>query len=156
MTQFARVLDFDSGVAMIVTDLHGEGHAYDQIKSTFLELRREGKADRLILCGDLIHGYRESYNDDSLRMMLDVMRMQKDFGSDTVTMLMGNHEMPHVYNITLEKGHHEFTARFEESLSQSGKRDEVLAFLKHLPIYARTKAGVLISHARRDSCCDEC
>lgn len=147
MTQYARGVDFDSGVAMIVTDLHGEGEVYDQLKSTFLELRRDGKADRLILCGDLLHGYRESYNDDSLRMILDVMRMQKDFGSDTVTMLMGNHEMPHVYNITLAKGSHEFTARFEEALSHSGKRDEVLTFLKSLPIYVRTKAGVLISHA---------
>jgi hypothetical protein len=145
--QGARVVDFDSGVAMVVTDLHGEGEVYDHLKSTFLELRRDGKVDRLIFCGDLIHGYRESYVDDSLRMILDVIRLQKEFGSDVVTMLIGNHEMPHIYNITLAKGSHEFTGRFEESLSHSGKRDEVLAFLKCCPIYVRTKAGVLITHA---------
>ena len=145
--QDARVVDFDSGVAMVVTDLHGEGEVYDHLKSMFLELRQQGKVNRLIICGDLIHGYRESYVDNSLRMILDVMRMQKDFGSDVVTMLIGNHEMPHIYNITLAKGSHEFTGRFEEALSQSGKRDEVLDFLKRCPIYARTKAGVLITHA---------
>ena len=48
-------------------------------------------------------------------------------GADTIVMLMGNHEMPHVYNVTLMKGHHEFTAPFEEALSKSNKRDEVLA-----------------------------
>lgn len=147
MTQFARAVDFDSGKAMVITDLHGEGEAYDRLKSTFLELKAQGKADKLVICGDLIHGYRESYNDDSLRMLLDVMRMQREYGADTVVMLMGNHEMPHVYNITLSKGHHEFTAPFEEALSKSNKRDEVVTFLKSLPFFVRTKAGVLITHA---------
>jgi hypothetical protein len=147
LTQFARAVDFDSGIAMIVTDLHGEGEAYERLKATFLDLKAQGKADRLIFCGDLIHGYRESYNDDSLRMLLDVMRMQKEYGADTIVTLMGNHELPHVYNVTLMKGHHEFTAPFEAALSKSNKRDEVFAFLKDLPFFVRTKAGVLICHA---------
>lgn len=147
MTQYPRAVDFDSGIAMIVTDLHGEGDAYDRLKSTFLELRRQGQADYLIICGDLIHGYGAAHEDASLRMILDVMWLQKEFGSDAVTMLMGNHEMPHVYSVTLAKGNLEFTSRFEEALVHSGRREEVLAFLKSLPFFARTKAGVLISHA---------
>jgi hypothetical protein len=60
---------------------------------------------------------------------------------------MGNHEMPHIYNITLSRGNEEFTAPFEKMLTQTGKRDEVYAFFRSLPFYVRTKAGVLLTHA---------
>jgi hypothetical protein len=141
------MVTFDTGIAMVVTDLHGEGDVYDRLKSNFLELRRAGQVDRLIICGDLIHGYRESYEDDSLRMVLDVMHLQKEFGADVVTLLMGNHEMPHVYSVPFAKGNLEFTARFEEALVHSSQHDAVMGFLKGLPFYACTQGGVLISHA---------
>lgn len=146
MIQYPRLRHFDDGIAMVVTDLHGEGDAFDHIMQTFFDLREAGQADRLILCGDLIH-IRRSVPDDSLRMMLEVIKWQKELGEDTITMLMGNHEMPHVYNITLSKGYDEFTGPFEKALTQSGTRDEVYAFLRGLPFYATTNAGVLISHA---------
>ncbi len=147
MIQHPRAVDFEVGKALIVTDLHGEGAAYDHIRDTFLAMHAAGRADRLIICGDLIHGYGDEADDQSLRMILDVMRLQHEMGKDTIVMLMGNHEMPHVYNIVLSKGHLEFTSRFEQSLTRSGKRDEVMEFIYDLPLYARTKAGVLITHA---------
>lgn len=145
--QFPRAVDFDSGIAMVVTDLHGSGDVYDHLRDTFLDLREKGEVDRLILCGDLIHGNGSEAEDDSLRMILDVMRLQDELGKDTVTMLMGNHEMPHVYNFVLSKGRMEYTSRFEHSMTESGKRDEIMAFLYGLPFCVRTKAGVYICHA---------
>ena len=73
---------------MVVTDLHGEGEAFDHIMQTFFLLLEEGKADRLILCGDLIH-IRRAAPDDSLRMMLEVIQWQKKLGDDSILMLMG-------------------------------------------------------------------
>jgi hypothetical protein len=145
--QFPRAVDFDRGVAMVITDLHGSGDVYNHLRDTFLDFREKGETDRLILCGDLIHGNGPESEDDSLRMILDVICLQNELGKDTVTMLMGNHEMPHVYNFILSKGRMEYTSRFEQAMAKSGKRDEIMAFLYELPFCVRTKAGVYICHA---------
>ncbi len=151
---YPKAIDFESGLAMIVTDLHGNGKVYNHIRDTFLKLHKLGEVDRLIICGDLIHGYGDEAEDASLPMLLDVMSLQQQMGNDTVIMLMGNHEMPHVYSIPLSKGNNVFTPRFERALVELDRdpnaqytRADVLTFLKSLPFVVRTKAGVLITHA---------
>lgn len=143
--QHSRAVDFDDGVAMVVTDLHGHGDIFDHLIEKFLRLRDLGLVDRLILCGDLIHAYQPA--DDSLRMILETMRWQQDLGAGVVTLLMGNHELPHVYSITLSKGSREFTAPFERAMVKSGQREAIMDFLLGLPMAARTQAGVFITHA---------
>lgn len=149
-----RVLDIDSGVAMIVTDLHGEGKVYRHLRDKFIALQTHRITDRFILCGDLIHGYGSEDADESLDMLLDVMRLQEEMGRERVILLLGNHEMPHIYSITLSKGSIEFTPRFEAALAKLDqlprahyRRKDVIHFLMGLPFYVRTKAGVLITHA---------
>lgn len=151
---YPRAVDFDSGKAMVVTDLHGNGQVYNRVRDTFLKLHQAGEVDRLIICGDLIHGYGDEVHDASLPMLLDVMHLQTKLGRNTVVMLMGNHEMPHVYSIPLSKGHQVFTPRFERAMvnlnrntSVRYRREDVINFLKSLPFMVRTKAGVLITHA---------
>lgn len=151
---YPRAIDFETGKAMVVTDLHGNGKTYNHIRDTFLQLHKAGEVDRLIICGDLIHGYGDEAEDASLPMLLDVMNLQQQLGRDTVVMLMGNHEMPHVYSIPLSKGHITFTPRFERALVELDRdpnagfnRTDVMTFLKSLPFIVRTKAGVLITHA---------
>lgn len=146
---YKRVVNVDSGTAMIVTDLHGHGETFDRIKAIFLRGLQTGKMDRLIIAGDLIHGYGREDDDDSLRMLLNVIEMQEQLGSDKVVMLLGNHEMPHIYSVPLTKGNIEFSPRFEHALTQSDAkvRDSVLSFLRSLPFYVSTAAGVLITHA---------
>lgn len=144
--QHTRAIDLNSGTAMVVTDLHGVGSAFDQTVETFTTLRNAGKADHLIICGDLIHGYGDAKDDHSLRMLSEIHQMQTELGRETVILLMGNHEMPHVYGVSLMKGKLEFTPRFEAALSMSGKRDKLMAFLRSLPFCVRTKAGVLMTH----------
>ncbi len=151
---YPKAIDFKSGKAIVVTDLHGNGQIYNHIRDTFLKLHASGEVDRLIICGDLIHGYGNEAEDSSLPMLLDVMSLQKTHGADTVVMLMGNHEMPHIYSIVLSKGSQTFTPRFEHALAKLDsnpnakyKRSDVITFLKSLPFVIRTKAGVLITHA---------
>lgn len=151
---YPRAIDFDSGKAMVVTDLHGNGRVYNHVRDTFLKLYEKGEVSRLIICGDLIHGYGDETTDASLPMMLDVMSLQERLGCDAIVMLMGNHEMPHVYSIPLSKGQTVFTPRFEQALANLDRdpqtkyaRSDVITFLKSLPFVVRTKAGVLITHA---------
>lgn len=140
-----RFLNLTGGVAMIVTDLHGDRAAFDRCLAHFQDRYARGEVQRLILLGDLIHSYGPPDGDASLSMVLDVMQLQADLGPDTVIMLLGNHEMPHIYGVTLAKGEREFTPRFEHALGEH--REAVLSFFRRLPFYARTAAGVLLGHA---------
>lgn len=151
---YQRVLHLTSGVALVVTDLHGAGAAYERIRDDFLRHYQAGQVQRLIFCGDLIHGYGSAADDASLPMLLDVMRLQRELGRETVILLLGNHEMPHIYGIHLSKGDVDFTPRFEAALTaldvqpiHGQRRADVLAFLRSLPLYVSTQAGVLLTHA---------
>ncbi len=138
---------------MVITDLHGNGGVWQRLRDEFLRAHEAGEVQRLIMCGDLIHSNSPDF-DDSLSMVLDVMRLQADLGPDTIVMLCGNHEMPHIYGMTLARGDHEYTPPFEAALVQLDQDDsipqsraDVIDFLASLPFYAFTAAGVLIAHA---------
>jgi hypothetical protein len=148
-----RVVDWQDGVAMVLTDLHGVGDVYFRLRDQFLVAYGRGDVQRLVICGDLIHTTDGALPDDSLQMILDVMRLRAEFGADAVMLLLGNHELPHIYSLELARGDVEFTPRFEAALTDLDqqhsvyKRDDVLRFLRSLPFYARTAAGVTLSHA---------
>ncbi len=145
-----RILDLMSGVTMVVSDLHGDRDAFARHIGRFLQLRSRDKVDRLLLLGDLIHNPGPEQDDASLQMVFDVMRMRSALGNDAVVMLLGNHEMPHLYSISLQRGNLEYTPRFEKALSASGRRAEVLDFFDSLPFYVRTAGGVTFTHAGPD------
>ena len=140
----SRVLDLTSGVAMIVTDLHGDFDLYRRYRDRFLQLHAWGFAQTLVFCGDLIHSDGPAHEDRSLQIVLDVLSLQERLGSDLVV-LLGNHEMPHIYGVTLARGDIDYTPRFEAAMG--AHRAAILALFKRLPFYARTQAGVMIAHA---------
>lgn len=140
-----RFVNLTGGTAMIVSDLHGDRDAFHRYLTRFRRLHQSGEAQRLIFLGDLIHGYGPASSDASLSMVLDLIAIQREVGSDTVLMLLGNHEMAHIYGISLAKGEVEFTSRFEHALGQH--RQAVLAFFDSLPLYVRTAAGVILTHS---------
>jgi hypothetical protein len=149
-----RVIDLDSGTIMVVTDLHGAWDVYRRLRDRFLEGHRRGEIDRLVICGDLIHSEGPEETDSSLDMLLDVMALQSEFGSDTIIMLLGNHEMPHIYGLSLAKGAIQYTPRFEASLTRLDqyfhslyRRRNVVDFLASAPFFVRTRGGVLLTHA---------
>ena len=146
---YLRVLDFDQGVAMIVSDLHGDWRGYCYYRDLFLARQHQGRVQRLILCGDLIHREQEDQPDGSLAMVEDIMRLQNFYGPEVVVMLAGNHEIPHVYGMPLFRKNRQCTPPFEAALVEAGpeRREAVIAFFDSLPFYVRTAAGVLITHA---------
>ena len=130
---------------MVITDLHGDRDAFDRYIACFRTLYQRGQAQRLVILGDLIHSYGPPNQDGSLSMVLDTIALQQELGPDTVIMLLGNHEMPHIYGVSLSKGTVEFTPRLEHKLGSD--RELVLDFFQGLPFYLRTAAGVMLSHA---------
>ncbi len=139
-----RVISLSKGVAMVVTDLHGDWDLYRRYRDHFLRLYAQGDAQYLILGGDLIHRESEIAEDGSMAMVLDVMKLQQKY-PDAVILLCGNHEMVHIYHILLARGEHFYTPSFEADLGMH--RSDVIAFFKRLPFFVRTKAGVSITHA---------
>jgi hypothetical protein len=139
-----RVLDLENGVAMVVTDLHGDWDAYERYRDQFLSYKQEGAADTLILLGDLIHHSGPPEEDASLAIILDVLKLREEHGGAIIS-LLGNHELPHIYSILLQKGNEIYTPRFEETMGEN--RQLIIDYFDSLPFYIRTKSGVALCHA---------
>jgi hypothetical protein len=139
-----RVVDLERGRVMVVTDLHGDWLAYWHYCKRFLELRARGEADTLIFAGDLIHSEGPEAADYSLEMVLDLLHLRQELG-ERLIVLLGNHELPHLYGFPLSKGDVVYTPRFEKALGEY--RADILAFFDSLPFFVRTRAGVAVAHA---------
>ncbi len=142
----SRLWSIEAGQVMVVTDLHGDWDAYRRYRDRFVALQAAGQADILLFSGDLIHRESSGEPDHSVEIVLDVLDLQAAYG-EAVIYLCGNHELPHIYGISLAKGDQEYTAAFEAALNQSRRRAEVMALFDSLPFYIRTRAGVLLTHA---------
>lgn len=143
---YPRLWSLEAGMAMVVTDLHGDWDAYGRYRDRFVDLQARDEADCLIFTGDLIHRENPADPDQSLEIVLDMMALQASYGP-AIICLCGNHEMPHIYGISLSRGDHVYTPAFEAALSQSQHRADVIELFDSLPFYVRTQAGVLIAHA---------
>ena len=142
--KWRRVVEVTEGQAMMVTDLHGDWDAYQRYRDTFLQLRSVGQADLLILDGDMIHASAPVEQDKSLEIVLDILKLKEELG-DQLIYVLGNHEVPHIYSITLQKGDELFTPRFEFAMGD--QRQKIVSFFDSLPFYVRTSGGVAICHA---------
>jgi Icc-related predicted phosphoesterase len=139
-----RVLTLTTGTALIVTDLHGDGDAFQRCREYFLAGQARGDLDYFICCGDLIHRESQPEEDDSLAMLLEMKAWQAS-DPEHVIYLLGNHELAHIYRIDLRKGNHRYTPRLAAAMG--AQRAELLDYLATLPFYVRTAAGVAIAHA---------
>lgn len=138
-----RVVDLEAGTAMVITDLHGDWDAYQRYRDRFLTLKANGQADYFIINGDLIH-HNSPEQDGSLAMVLDVLALKAKLGSNLIY-LLGNHELPHIYSITLQKGDFLYTPPFEAAMGEH--RQRIMALFHSLPFYIRTPSGVSICHS---------
>ena len=90
-----RLWSLNSGVAMVITDLHGDWKTYQCLRDRFTDLHAKGKADCLIFTGDIIHSDSEKFPDQSVEIVLDILNLQSNFG-EAIIYLCGNHELPHI------------------------------------------------------------
>jgi hypothetical protein len=139
-----RILDLDAQRVMVVTDLHGDYAVYCRYRDRFLALRAEGQADLFLLAGDYLHSPTPQERDRSLEIVLDLLHLRETLGPDLVV-LLGNHELPHLYGITISKGSLVYGPRFEKAMGPH--RAAILEFFDSFPFYVRTRAGVTIAHA---------
>jgi hypothetical protein len=140
-----RLWSLVAGRAMVVTDIHGNWDAYCRYRDRFIQLQSQGLVECLIFTGDLIHA-EDPAQDRSIEIVLDILSLRRQYG-DAIIYLCGNHELPHIYGISLAKGDRVFTPDFEKAMVASGRRTEIIALFQSLPFYIRTAAGVSVTHA---------
>jgi predicted phosphodiesterase len=136
-----RIKYLDKGIAMIVSDIHGNKRDFEQVITIYQLLKQYKLVDYLILSGDLIHGY-PGYHDDSLELLNAVMAMQ-DLDPNIIY-LMGNHELIHVMHLEVQKGYVEFTQRFEDRIKHN--RLKYIKYLEKLPFAVMTGNGLFVNH----------
>lgn len=129
---------------MVVTDLHGDWPLYQRYRDVFLTLKTRGLVDTLVITGDYLHSNESGLCDGSLEIVLDLLALRDTLGISLV-ILLGNHELPHIYPFILSKGDITYTPTFEHKMGSH--RQKILAFFEDLPFYARTRAGVTLCHA---------
>lgn len=151
--RFPQAIELKQGMTMVTTDLHGHGKIYDRLRAIFLEGYHKGQIHHWVIAGDLLH-HKDETQDESLRMILDVMQLRDELGHDVVILLCGNHEMPHIYGQPLWSNDKPVTYAFENALANLDQQpkpprtaQQVRDFLMTLPFYAITNAGVMIAHA---------
>jgi predicted MPP superfamily phosphohydrolase len=140
-----RLWSITGGRVMVVTDLHGNWDIYRRYRDHFVNLYDSQDVDGLILTGDMIHAQAPT-NDQSVEIVLDIIQLRQNYGTD-VLYLCGNHELPHIYGISLAKGNRVYTPDFEQAMERSGNRDKIISLFDSLPFYLRTRAGVSLTHA---------
>lgn len=136
------------GVALIVTDLHGNMDDFDKIMEIWNDLATKDK--HLILTGDFIHAMGLE-NDHSLEILDAVRAGCKKF--ENFHLLLGNHEWATITHRSVYKGGVNQTLNFEELLKDKfGKEwkvklDEYTNFFRELPVAVKTDNGIFISHS---------
>lgn len=151
---------FDKNIQYyVISDLHGQGIIYDNMMNWLeKEQREKGKKICLIINGDII-----DRGNNSIRMLIDVMERTKNKKGDIdVVMLPGNHEemMLSALEYNLKNGSWDNSSNKTlsnlwflpdnyglETLQElktisSDKVDELIDFLRNLPLYCPIKSSV--------------
>ena len=139
----SKVLDLESGLVMVVTDLHGNLQDYELVMQTFEKLKDKGEAGHLVITGDVVHGYPQ-YEDRSKDILVDLIERGANTPDSDIQVLLGNHDMVHIYHIVLRKVPLEFTHGFEEAIAND--RQKFIDFFMSMPFAVRTAGGVLLNH----------
>jgi hypothetical protein len=134
-----NIVDLKDERVLVAADIHGNWESYQQVLGRFDAMKRSSSIDLLVFTGDLIHGY-PGYPDESVKILDDLME-KKD---DKIISILGNHELMHIYHMSVGKGDLEFVPGFEAKIKQD--RSKYIGFMKNMAYAVRTSGGVTINH----------
>lgn len=139
--KMSKVLYESNARLMLISDIQGNKRDFDQAIEVYERLLSLDKVDKIVFCGDLLHGY-PGYEDDSLDLYMSIRKLSKK--DPNILFLLGNHELAHVMHWQLQKGNLCFTQDLEDII-----RPQRVAFAKYLanrPFAIITNNGLCINH----------
>ncbi len=139
MSESSKIVDLDSGLVMVATDIHGNWDDYERV----MQVYESSGADYLVFEGDSVHGY-PGYEDRSKDILDDLIVRGANTPDSGIIALIGNHEMVHPYHLMLTKGPLKFTWNLEVEIME--EREKYVDFFTAMPFAARTAGGVLLNH----------
>lgn len=143
-TSIPKFWELPPGKIMVVADLHGHWQDFTQVLHLFHKHQAKGKADYLVLLGDLVHA-KHAKEDASVAMIDALIQEGCNQVKSNVFALLGNHELVHVYHIELWKAGLPITPRFEIDIE--GRRQRYINFFMDMPFALRTPGGTLLQHS---------
>lgn len=151
-----RIPNLSAGRVMVTTDMHGDWQNFERLYTLFQHHRDRGEADVWVICGDMVHRADAAWEDASYEILEALIGLQAELGSQVVILLLGNHELPHIYDVMFNRANSPliYNAPLEHSITQhdtagTGRypRARFERLLRDLPFYVTTNAGVTLSHA---------
>ena len=129
-----------------MSDIHGCLLEFEEALSLVLE-HLEEEDTKLVLLGDYVHGGADNYG------VLDkIMALQREYGSDKVIALLGNHDN---WVLTGRSSINHMIKSYDDELDQSDEKDDkYIRWLSNLPLYY-VEGNTIFVHAGIDESAGE-
>jgi len=148
------------GVAVVNTDVHGNGADFGQLEGIFRErVAEHGSAAHWVILGDVVHGPSAEarghasglydYADESAAIVARIVELCEEF-PEQVHFVLGNHEYAHVGGMRTSKFYPDEAAALEASMTAS----EVVrmhALFQSALLAVSSECGVLMMHGSPDA-----
>jgi hypothetical protein len=142
------------GIALISTDLHGNGEDYRRLRDIFLTRASKTPDVHWVLLGDVVHGPNDEarssepslydYLDASVALIEDLIELTAAYPRQ-IHLLLGNHEHAHIGGPRTAKFHPDEAAFLEEGLAPN-RIARLRAFFQQAALFAVAPCGVLLCH----------
>jgi len=160
MSQLRHLRLPQSGVAVVNTDLHGNGGDFRRLESIFRQrVTEHGSRAHWVILGDVVHGpSREArehqprlydYEDESEAIVARIVELRREF-SGQVHFVLGNHDYAHVGGMRTSKFFPDEAAHLESRMTESAI-EEMHALFRQALLAVSSECGVLMTHGSPDA-----
>jgi len=141
----------DYGQVVMTGDIHGNRRNFEKLRK-YCDLKHAGA--RHVILHEIVHEELMSLDahDMSHQLLLEAARWKCEF-PDQVHFLLGNHELAQLSDHEIAKSGRAMLAEFESGVRQvynaeaDGVLEALVSFLSSMPLAARTKNRVFLSHS---------
>lgn len=149
-----------SGVAVVNTDLHGNGGDFRQLEAVFrARVAEHGRGAHWVILGDVVHGpslgarKREpqlyDYEDESAAIVARIVALRREF-PEQVHFVLGNHDYAHVGGVRTSKFFPDEAAQLESTMTR-GEIDRMHTLFSEALLAVSSECGVLMTHGSPDA-----
>ena len=149
-----------SGVALVNTDVHGNGGDFRRLEGIFRErVAEHGSGAHWVILGDVVHGPSAEarrhasglydYADESAAIVARIVELCAEF-PEQVHFVLGNHDYAHVGGMRTSKFYPDEAATLEASMTAPAV-ERMHALFRRALLAVSSECGVLMTHGSPDA-----